>query len=340
MSFLLLKFGLIIAQTQQNPNPGQAASTITNDGVTASVAVAQAMDKLWDSVLDGDLYGAIANVGVLFALGTLLIFMVQWVREILDGESSKAFTDMIYPILVIYLLSNNAEPLASATKGLRRIINQTNTTLLKTTSSSIQLQEAYQKVMAKGGREDLIAALQDQCKSIADPKEESSCLEKAAKQAQEIAGDDKGWFNGVQEFLNTNIFQLFIRGFLFTVGLGFQWIVEMSLLLTALMGPLAVGGSLLPVGKKSIFAWLVGFFSVGLVKLSYNIICGLVATLIFLTNNPLQDPMLLPVVTGLLAPFLSVFLATGSGIAVFNSLSTFSLNGISLVAKNLLKVSR
>ncbi len=56
------------------------------------------------------------------------------------------------------------------------------------------------------------------------------------------------------------------RGWLFALAIAFQWIIEVCMLLTALLGPLAVGGSLLPVGQKAIFAWLTGFFSVGMIK--------------------------------------------------------------------------
>ena len=58
MSFLLLSWRLILAQVD-NPEPGQAASTITEDGIAASEAVAQSIDRLWDDVLGGGLYSAI-----------------------------------------------------------------------------------------------------------------------------------------------------------------------------------------------------------------------------------------------------------------------------------------
>jgi len=98
MSSFLFQCKLILAQTQV-PNPGQAASIITEDGVAASSAVAQAMDQLWDDVLRGGLYGAIANLGIFFAVGSLLIFIVQWTREMVDGEISKGFTEIIWGLL-------------------------------------------------------------------------------------------------------------------------------------------------------------------------------------------------------------------------------------------------
>jgi hypothetical protein len=53
----------------------------------------------------------------------------------------------------------------------------------------------------------------------------------------------------------TNWFQSTLRGWLLAFGIAFRWIVEVCVLLSALLEPLAVGGLLLPVGQKIIFAY-------------------------------------------------------------------------------------
>ncbi|WP_373695828.1 hypothetical protein [Brunnivagina elsteri] len=125
-----------------------------------------------------------------------------------------------------------------------------------------------------------------------------------------------------------------MRGWLFalalaklTEGIAFQWIIEVCMLLTALLGPLAVGGSLLPVGSKAIFAWLTGFFSVGMIKLCFNIISGLISTMVLNSDN--NDPMIFAFAIGILAPILSVVLAAGGGMAVFRSFSSIASFGVS-----------
>lgn len=341
MPFHLLQHRLIFVEIQP-ANPGQAASTITEDGVAASQAVAQSMDKLWEDVLNGGLYSAIANLGIFFAVGTLLIFIVQWTKEMIDGDSSKGFTEVIWTIVVIVLLANNGQPLATATKGLRTIINQTNQTLLTSTSASIQLQEAYQQVMLKTGKGDAIQSLINQCNTIADPTQQAECLQNASQQAKQIESqldnDNRpDWLKGVSDFFNTNIFQLAVRGWLFALAIAFQWIVEVCLLLTALLGPLAVGGSLLPVGQKAIFAWLTGFFSVGMIKLCFNIISGLVSTMVLNSDN--NDPMIFAFAIGILAPILSVVLAAGGGMAIFRSFSSITSMGLSNIATTMVNKS-
>lgn len=324
---------------------GESAAQITSDGAAASGAIAEAMDGLWDDVLGGGLYIAIAQLGVFFAVGTLLLFIVQWSRALMENESPQAFSEMIWPVIVIILLANNAEPLAEATKGLRGIINQVNQQLLESTSASIRLQEAYQQVMTEVGATDTIRSIQSQCGSFVNPQQQTDCLNQASQQAEAVAGslpqepsngfqqalDQLNVGKQVSNFLQTNIFQMAVRGWLISFSIAFQWIVEISLLLTALLGPLAVGGSLLPVGQKAIYAWLTGFFSVAMVKICFNIIAGLVATLV--VNAGTNDPMVFAFAVGLLAPVLALVLASGGGMAVFNSLSSLARFGLGQIIK-------
>ncbi len=321
----------VVAQAAGVPGIREEVSRITEDGAAASDYISSQLNSLWSDVLGGGLYAAIARLGVFFAIGTLIIFMVQWFKALVDGDNPQAFSDIIWPLLVIFLLANNGQVLANCTLQLRNIINSVNQTILTSTTGSLQLQEAYQQVQGNMGAEATLRGLEAQCASIADPAQQNECIQNAGRQAQEIANSSSNPFLGigrqVRQFFSTNIFQLSVRGWLIAFGIAFQWIVEISMLLTGLLGPLAVGGSLLPVGQKAILAWLTGFFSVGMVKLSFNIICGLVATLI--VNAESSDPLIFAFATGLLAPILSIVIASGGGWAVFSSLSSMLRFGVS-----------
>lgn len=331
-----LTFDALIAQVTIG-DPGQGSS-IAQDGALAADAISAAMDKLWTDVLGGGLYSAIAKLGIFFAVGTLLIFMVQWFKALIEGDNYQSFSEIIWPLIVIVLLSGNGTVLSTCTLQLRGIINQVNQTILTSTSGSIALQEAYQQAMAQLGSEAAVNSIKSQCATVADPQQQADCVKNATQTAlsqsatsQQPSDDNiftKDYGKEIQEGIS-NTLAVALKGWLIAFGIAFQWIVEISLLLTALLGPLAVGGSLLPVGQKAIFAWLTGFFSVGVVKLSFNIIVGLVATLV--VNAKDADSMVFAFATGLLAPVLSLILAAGGGMAVFNSLSSIASFGLSSI---------
>lgn len=125
-----------------------------------------------------------------------------------------------------------------------------------------------------------------------------------------------GFFGG---YLNSTV-----QSVVQTILLAFQWafanILQISMLLTGLMGPLAVAGSLLPFGTKSLYTWVIGFFSLGMAQISYNIIVGLCAVVI--VNADITDVNGFLVIVGLLGPALALAIATGGGISVFNVITS------------------
>ena len=337
-------------QTVNNNSFGQDIGDITGDAAFAADLASKGFDNLWKDTLNGHLYASIANVGTLFAVGTLLIFLIQWIKAMLESEHYRPMSEMIWPLVVIILLSSHGKILAGATLGLREMIQQTNQTMLETVTASVRLQEAYQTVMRLNGDIEAIRKLQEQCAQISNPTQQKECYENNQKKADEIikSAQRNILFQRINILEQTkeslgrilripqSVIQTVFRIVLFSIGYAYQWIIEISLLITALFGPLAVGGSLLPMAKKPIISWLTAMFSIGLAKLSYNMICGLVAIMMF--NSAFFDPMIFPIIVGFFAPILSVCLATGGGLSILNGITNIGSLGISTLI-NVTKIS-
>lgn len=106
---------------------------------------------------------------------------------------------------------------------------------------------------------------------------------------------------------------------------GLQWafanVIELSMLLTGLMGPIAVAGSVIPLQGRPLWAWLIGFFSLGLAKFSYNVIIGLAATVVVAADAQSSSDIGFLLLISVLSPVLALALAGGGGMAVFRSVS-------------------
>jgi hypothetical protein len=106
---------------------------------------------------------------------------------------------------------------------------------------------------------------------------------------------------------------------------GWQWafssLLELSMLLTGLMGPIAVAGSAMPLQGRPLWAWLIGFFSLGMAKFSYNIIIGLAATVVVSAEAQSQSDFGFLLLIGVLSPILALAIAGGAGMTVFRGVS-------------------
>ena len=107
-----------------------------------------------------------------------------------------------------------------------------------------------------------------------------------------------------------------------TILLAMQWafanMLEIAMLLSGLMGPLAIAGAIAFEGK-SLWAWLTGFFALGMAQISYNIIVGLAAVVV--VHADVTDTLGFLVIIAILAPALALALAAGGGMAVFSIVS-------------------
>ena len=332
-------------------------------GLRAAQQTAENWNDHWHAVLSGTvpggtaLYGALADVGEYFAVGTLLVLMILIFRDLNEGKP-YSLENLIWPLIVATLLANNGNLLAQTTIGLRSIINNANQTVLETTLAGVNLNQIYRQANGLANVQQEISALVQECASSSN-EELSKCLAVAQEAANDLIDKYKQkngsnlWIENLQADLadtfadgilggTVNLvfssllsnWQPILYSVLSLMQIAYQNLLEATLLLTALLGPVAVGGSLLPMGVRPVFAWLTGFFSVGMAKLSFNIIVGLTAAIA--TNNSVGDPGWFPLFCAILAPLLSFGLAAGGGLAVWNGITIAAGTTVAVAAKKAL----
>ncbi|BAY13472.1 hypothetical protein [Calothrix sp. NIES-2098] len=322
---------------------------IIGNGATTAKSIAESWENQWIDLLQKNpsenIYGALTNLGIFFAVGTLLFFLMQWLKDVLESEYSRPISSMIWPFVVVILLNNSGDGsiLSSLTLGVRNFINSVNQQVVSKADSNSYYQQALNMSVA----EEVAGSLLRPCQSL-NGEQQSQCFAKASIKISNLWQEyknlygNKVWIERLENKVNQisygtgsiseNSFnallgstvQTSIKNFLVSLQYAFQNLMEATMLLIAALGPLAVGGSLLPVAGKPIFAWLTGFISVGIAKISFNIIAVLTAAVI--VNGPAQDAnadpdlMWFTIFLGILAPILSLLVAAAGGFAVFQAI--------------------
>jgi|GEM_PF-317636 len=342
----------------------------TNWGSTATLkgaefvsrSISASWDVTWDKVLGGSLFGALNWFGVFIALGCLLFWMVDWAKKLLEDESGRPFTEIMWPLIVIMLLTNGGQNLVGISRSIRSVGAVINTRVLDGVGGQLQLEEKLSALSDYSSLKGRIEELRAQCNSKVNTKELQVCIEIAGQQANIILADYKkqypdsgalgrsleeiekasmedpmkgtekiveqvGGAVGAQATKVSNAARnvasapitAVIEILLIACAAAFQHMIELAMLLTALMGPIAAGASLLPMGGKAIYLWLTSFWSLILCKISLNVITGVFALTIY-QSGP-EDTMTHAILIGLLAPILAMALSSGGGMAIFNAIS-------------------
>jgi len=324
-----------------------------NSGAFSARSIAESWDQQWLDLLQNNasqnLYGSLTRLGTFFAVGTLLFFMVQWLRDAIYSELSRPLSSLIWPFIVVVLLANigNGTTLSNLTLGMRDFLNGINQQVVTIADAD----QSYQQALNMSVAEEVAGSLLRPCQSLSGALRRQ-CFQKATEQTtilwQEYRNlyGDQIWITRLETKVNQiadtpraisdtafnvllgSTVQTTIKNFLVSLQSAFQNLIEATMLLVAALGPLAVGGSLLPVAGKPIFAWITGFLSMGIAKISFNLIVVLTANAII--DGPAQDASADPdlmwflIFLGILAPILSLALAAAGGFAVFNAVSNSS----------------
>jgi hypothetical protein len=326
--------------------------------------VAQGWDQTWTNVISGPLYGILARFGLMIAGFVIIFFVFQLARNMLEDHSNRPIAELIWPIVVVVFLSNNGALLGGLTLGMRNFINQQNSQILTVTSAGLNAQSALNRLANFQSAKSQLAALQNACDNIRDNALLESCLIGVREQADQIIQSaaskevNGSWLGSLQTLAQQAIsnplqglgnlagatvrfislpFAGIAQAILMASQAAFQLLVEASMLLTAVLGPIALGASLLPFGAKPIWAWLTAFWSVGLCKLSLNILTGLIAQATYQSGPTDAMGLIIPIALGILSPILAISMAAGGGMAIFNGLTSAATNVVSIATYRSIK---
>jgi len=336
--------------TPQNAEAGRFALQASAD---KSKEISKAWDYTWEQVLNGPLFEELNRIGLIIAAACLILWTISFAKKWLDSETGgmSFFQELIFPMIVILLLSNGGANMRLLSMGMRSAINGLNSQMLEKVAAKLNIEQITLELADYAAVEGQFGNLRSQCSSIVNQQKLVQCLKLQGEAQQGILdsyrekyGDSvrikrleavkiesaKDPVKAAQQASGGGIFGFdplveIVKIVLMAFQIAFAQLIEASLLLTAVMGPIAVGATLLPFGAKPLYAWLTSFFSLGLAKLSYNIISGIVAVSFYKQSGG-GDSMGAAIFFGLLAPILALAAAGGGGLAVFNGITSAAAN--------------
>jgi hypothetical protein len=330
--------------------------SIIEDSTTQLQAIEKAWDSQWQDIFDGSngLYLGINEFAAVIVAGAFIFFAVMWVKMAIDRGILPSLTEVIWILVIMALLYNNGALLGSITLGIRNIINAQTQLVLSVQIGELSMLDALNDVILSQQAKSEIQQLYAEC-DAKEGKAQIDCFTSAGEQARVLLESEfkaKGWWTagverqwdkiqsineGLKEQYEQNPNAIapdpFITYLVQTTGQAlaeqilkaWQWafsnLIELSMLITGLFGPIAVAGSVIPMQARPLWAWLIGFFSLGLAKFSYNVIVGLAATVVVSAEAQDSGSFDFLLLISVLAPVLALALAAGAGMAVFRGVS-------------------
>ena len=342
-----------------------AGFEILNQSSELSKKTFQSWNNLWESAVSADsaLWQTVVSVGITLALISIIYLALTDIAEAVKKQDwYSLYASFILPIIIMFFLSNNGFLLAETAKLVRQFGVTQVSSISEIQLANMTFQQAQEQIRIGSVASSELKALYAECQSLTG-SEFKDCWQGKNDLAGEIIAAAEGQMldtenNGVQQYLRSfgerlvsnNLISIVtdfegyvqdrtietVRFLLYALQWAFINTVEMSLILTTLFLPISLGISMVNIQGKLILANLVGIATLFGIQFAYNLILGLVAIVLVESTGSIFNEVPFVIFLSLFAPLLSIALAGGGGLALYQT----TVRGVGQVASMSLMVTR
>ena len=321
----------------QNP----VGQDILQQAIQLSQNTADSWDVLWTDLINSnnELWKALCIFAVILAALSLIFVALKIAAENAKGQTffSEFSDSMVWSMVVLLFLSGNGLILSNTVLLLRDVANDQITKVLNIQLASLTMRQALQTVALSASGQDRIEAILAQCQGQSSV-DFADCINEQQPYIDEVIQDLesknggilqglRNWASNLLSGMSTFVYSIsysVIKSIFYAMQWAFVNILEASLILTASLAPVAVGASLLPIGNRALWAWGIGFMSLFVVQLSYNIIVGIGAVIAVNTDVYIVNELGFLMFLSVFSPGLAILLGAGGGLALFKGAVQYS----------------
>jgi hypothetical protein len=361
--------GALFAQTVGSPpfpaSDAPPGSTVTGVGglgaeaaVTASRESArfalQGAEHLWQEWVspNSPIFSAIIKGTFPLLLLGFIFWATFWAREVMSATSRGqgipwlSFQKVLWPVIIIIFLQNNGALLAYSEIAAKSVIYNISNGILDITVEGITAKDWIRQRLFRDTQDAATAQALRQCQGFRDNEPiYNQCIQNAQSQAQQLAqqaglgglgGNNPNFFSNPLALFNwlgnqirVAVMSLIITSVMSAIASIFHWFIGIVLAIWASTGPFWLMITLLPIDTKGIYAFVSGFFGLGMIMIVYNLLQA--GTAVSLAQSDVNDPLLVPFVMGFLNPIIATFIGSGSAVGMFLGLSSLVKTGLEKV---------
>ena len=347
--------------------PGGATSILEN-AIDVSKSSEEGLNELWEITFTGTYspgYLAVMDFAKKVMVIPFFWMLVPITRAFTFNRYEEIFRHVAWIVLICVLTVNNYGLITKIAYGSRNFVNDTTREILSFQLGPVTMKDALSDVLLTEEAKETIRLNFVECEAK-EGEEQLKCFEDGARRAkEEIAEAEKATtalglnisgFKRLQERLNKIIgdidsargsegdlvfglvnfyFQSTGQAIAQQLMKGFQsammTIIDVGFYLTAMLAPIAVAASLAPLQPRIILIWSAGFIAFALMKMSYNILIGAIATVALTIDATNFGSTGLLIAMGVISPLLAMAMGGWGGARLVHAMAGGASAAIALV---------
>ncbi|PZO10341.1 MAG: hypothetical protein DCF25_20660 [Leptolyngbya foveolarum] len=351
-----------IAQDLGGDAPGGATSMIEN-AIKVSESSEQGLNNLWEITFTGNYspgYLAVMDFAKKIMVIPFFWLLIPITQAFTFNRYEEIFKHVAWLVLICVLTVNNYGLITKIAYGSRNFVNDTTKEILSYQLGQVTMQDALTDVLLTEGAKDEIRVNFTDCEAK-EGEEQLKCFQDGAKEANNALAkvDETTNFQGIKrlrerlrkivsvidsdEDPSTAMANSLVSFFFQSAGQaiaqqlmkGFQsammTIIDVGFYLTAMLSPIAVAASLAPLQPRVIFIWASGFIAFALMKMSYNILIGAIATVALTVDATDFGSTGLLIAMGVISPLLAMAMGGWGGARLVHEMAGGASAAVAMV---------
>ena len=352
----------VMAQNSGGDAPGSAPSMLEN-AIEVSKSSEEGLDNLWNITFTGSYspgYLAVMDFARKVMVIPFFWLFIPITRAFTFNRYEEIFKHVAWLVLICVLTVSNYGLITKIAYGSRNFVNATTMEILSYQLGQVTMQDALTDVLLTEGAKDEIRINFTDCEAK-EGEEQLKCFQDGAARANKALEevDEATNFQGIKrlrerlgkivsvidsdENPSTAMANSLVNFFFQSAGQaiaqqlmkGFQsammTIIDVGFYLTAMLAPVAVAASLAPLQPRIIFIWGAGFIAFALMKMSYNILIGAIATVALTIDATDFGSTGLLIAMGVISPLIAMAMGGWGGARLVHAMAGGATAVISMV---------
>ncbi len=152
---------IFLAQT--TPDINNIKEFINAIGLGSTDAMPVALNKLWTIAMEGNLYKLVCSLGLLIAIFGVGFWCVKFYHTLDEGGLRPAVNELIFPVILVVMLSNGGDNMRQATLGTRDMMNSINRSVNSVINTDVDMQVALNVLASNDFARGTINAFYNSC---------------------------------------------------------------------------------------------------------------------------------------------------------------------------------
>jgi hypothetical protein len=180
---------VFLAQSQsQSPSPSAVGNASANSVIGTPgtpVGIAKAFDEVWKIAMDGNLYRLVCTIGLMIAIFAVGFWCVKFYLALEEGGYKPVVNEMIFPLILVILMSNGGSNMRGLTVTVRDIMNNVNDSVNRVISVDLDMRKAIEALAINQAAKNSLVSIFESC----DPKYNLNEFNTCVKNRKAIADD-------------------------------------------------------------------------------------------------------------------------------------------------------